>query len=540
LGQQLRSRRDALAKGRQTTPELCPAGAPRLTEAPVKSLLGDERFRVVAETIVDGLIVIGADGAIRYFNSGCEKLFGYAADEVIGQNVKILMPSPLAEAHDSYLARHRATKVRRIIGIGREITGMRRNGETFPMHLSVGEGVVDEGVVYVGVIYDLTEKRRNAELLLHHQKLDALGHLSGGVAHDFNNIINIITGNLEILEDQNLPPSARRAVQRAQDAAWRAARITQRLLAFARRQPLTPQVLDLNKSLSGMTEMLHRSLGEHIKLQLELDESIPKVEVDIDQFETAILNLALNARDAMTGGGTLCIETEKVHVAPDDGPAAFDPRAPTYVLVSISDNGQGMPKEVRQRAFEPFFTTKDPGSGTGLGLSMVYGFLNQIGGHVSLYSEPGQGTRVSLYFPPADVGPDAASASHPETTASKGERVLVVEDDADVRFVTVARLESLGYHVIVAVDGESALELIKGGEDIDVLFSDVIMPGDLNGHQLAQAALRERPNLAIVLTSGYSRIMAEAGARESKFMFLSKPYSKPRLAAVMREALGAR
>jgi PAS domain S-box-containing protein len=505
------------------------------------TLFDDERFSIVPETMVDGLIVIDAAGAILYFNHACERLFQYDAEEAIGQNVRILMPSDVSAAHDGYLRRHRETKVKRIIGIGRELTGMRKDGSLFPMHLSVGEGLIDGETLFVGIIYDLTDKKRGEEIILHHQKLDAIGQLSGGVAHDFNNIINIITGNLEIAADQDLTPAAQRAVARAQEAAWRAARITQRLLAFARRQPLRPKRIDVNDTLRGLAEMLRRSIGETIELVMTLSPEAWRTEADIDQFETAVLNLSLNARDAMPNGGKIAIETANIVFSETPGSVADVPPG-EYVTLSVSDNGDGMSREVRERAFEPFFTTKETGAGTGLGLSMIYGFLKQLGGHARIYSEPGVGTRVTLYFPRAAEAQTGAENADKSVRMGRGETVLVVEDDADVRIVTVSRLESLGYRVLVAANGPVALETLKANTGaVDLVFTDVVMPGGMSGHDVAAAVRVIAPEVAIVLTSGYSKEMATGeGVDRAQTHFLAKPYAKKALSVVLREALDAR
>ncbi|MEZ5937254.1 MAG: PAS domain S-box protein [Hyphomonadaceae bacterium] len=503
--------------------------------AKVKEFFSDERFRTVTETMVDGLIVIDAAGVIRYVNPGCNRLFLYADGELLGKNISSLMPSPFAEMHDGYLARHRDTKVKRIIGIGRELTGLKASGETFPMYLSVGEASIGGETAFVGVIYDLTEKKRAEEMLLHHQKLDAIGQLTGGIAHDFNNILSIVSGNLEIIEGLDLPPAAKRAIARAQDASMRAARITQRLLAFARRQPLTRRTLDPNGTLKELYDMLRRSMPETIDIQLEFSENLPPIETDIDQFETAILNLATNARDAMPDGGELCIETDMVRY--DEAP--WSPEqipAGTYVRVCVCDNGTGMTPDIRDRAMEPFFTTKGAGVGTGLGLSMVYGFLKQLGGHARIYSEPGRGTRVSLFFPAAEVDGAIPLARNDEATPmGHGELVLVVEDDPDVREVSVARIEALGYRVCVAVDGPSALETLSRNPDIRAAVLDVVMPGPLDGHALAERIVDLAPEIGVILTSGYSERMATAG--DMRWPFLSKPVPRVALARTLRNVL---
>ena len=516
--------------------ELDSPGVWSLLNITLKSLLEDDRFRIVPETMVDGLIIIDAAGAIQYVNPGCEKLFKYTAGELIGRNVAALMPGPYAANHDSFLSRHRETRVKRIIGIGRELTGLKSDGTVFPMYLSVGEAETASGIIFVGIIYDLTDKKRAEEMILHHQKLDAIGQLSGGIAHDFNNILAVIGGNLEMIANVDLPPAARRAVARAQDAAVRAARITQRLLAFARKQPLQRQMLDLNKCLEDMSEMLQRTIGEAVDIRMYLASNTGIVDADIDQFETAVLNLVVNARDAMPEGGVVTIETEMVQF--DDDPRIAQEAPPgDYLRVSVSDNGAGMSAEVCARAIEPFFTTKEVGAGTGLGLSMVYGFMKQIGGHARLYSEVGHGTRVSLFFPHAGSGDTAPHAAADTSTPSgDGETILVVEDDPDVRLVTVSRLESLGYRVKIAVDGTSALDVLGRSPEIQLALVDVVMPGGMDGHALADEIEKRHPRIRIVLTSGYSPRMATAAGRAGR-PFLPKPSTRAQLAQMVRGTL---
>ena len=510
-----------------------------LPETSLDSLFTDDRFRIVPETMVDGLIVIDAAGTIQYVNPGCESLFRYTSGELLGQNVSALMPRPQAATHDGYLARHRETRVKRIIGMGRELSGLKADGTVFPMYLSVGEAETPNGIIFVGIIYDLTEKKRAEEMILHHQKLDAIGQLSGGIAHDFNNILSVIGGNLEMIAAVELPPAARRAVARAQDAAVRAARITQRLLAFARKQPLTRRPINLNEALADMAERLQRAIGQQIEVRMHLSEDPGVIETDIDQFETAILNLAVNARDAMPDGGILSIETEGVRF--DDDPRTAQEAPPgDYLRVSVSDTGVGMTPEVRARAIEPFFTTKEAGSGTGLGLSMVYGLMKQLDGHARIYSEVGRGTRVSLFFPREhrEAAPKQEPLE-PATPVGEGETVLVVEDDPDVRLVTVSRLESLGYQVKIAVDSANALDVLSRTPDIALALVDVVMPGGMDGHALADEIEKRHPRVKIVLTSGYSPRMASSGAKTER-PFLPKPSSRAQLAQMVRATLSSR
>jgi PAS domain S-box-containing protein len=396
----------------------------------------------------------------------------------------------------------------------------------------------------IGMLKDVTDRRRAQaeqerlnERLREAQKLEALGTMAGGIAHDFNNILSVIGGNLEMIAALDLPPAARRAIARAQDAAVRAARITQRLLAFARKQPLKKQPVDLNQALDDMRELLQRTIGETIDISMHLAKDVGVVDTDIDQFETAILNLVVNARDAMPSGGAIAIETEGVWFDDDPRTGQEAPPPGNYIRVSVSDTGVGMSPEVCARAIEPFYTTKELGSGTGLGLSMVYGFMKQIEGHARLYSEVGHGTRVSLFFPVSGAGTFAAPG--PDDVAipvGAGETVLVVEDDADVRLVTVSRLESLGYLVKIAVDGPSALDVARSNPEIELSLIDVVMPGGMDGHALADEIEKISPRMKLILTSGYSPRMAASGTRTSR-PFLPKPSSRAQLAQLVRAVI---
>jgi PAS domain S-box-containing protein len=497
-----------------------------------------EEFKVVTETMVDGLIVINGAGVIQYVNPSCERLFQYQAGALIGRNVSVLMPPPFAESHDGYLARHRDRRVRGIVGSGRELKGLKADGTVFPMYLSVGETILGGATRFIGIVYDLSEKKRAEELILHHQKLDAIGQLSGGIAHDFNNILSVIGGNLEMIAAAEQTPASIRALHRAKEAVERAARITHRLLAFARRQPLEPEPIDLNEAPIGLHDMLRRALGETISLELDLQANPAIVDADTDQLETAVLNLAINAKDAMPTGGRIVVETDTVTISED--PRTIQEVPPgQYVCVSVSDNGHGMSPELLVRAMEPFFTTKEVGQGTGLGLSMVYGFLKQLSGHVRIYSEVGRGTRVSLYFPLSAQPEGASIAPHQDFSLplGDGELVLVVEDDADVQLVTVDRLERLGYRVITAVDGSAALDIAHATPDIDLALLDVVMPGGMDGHELASRLEVSKPNIKLIMMSGYSSKMVAGLGPGIRHPFLAKPVSLIKLARTLRGVL---
>jgi PAS domain S-box-containing protein len=461
-------------------------------------------LQAVVDTAVDGVILIDARGCVLMFNPACERLFGYAADEVVGQNVKMLMPSPSRDAHDGYIESFRRTGERKIIGIGREVVGRRKNGSTFSMDLSVGEAKEAGESNFVGIIHDLTGRKRTAEQLVQAQKMETVGQLSGGIAHDFNNLLTVIIGNAEFLSQQLKPrPDLQRLADDIERAGERGAELTRRLLAFSRRQTLMPVEFDCNTLLESMRTLLRRALREDVEIRTALDAQLWTAFADKAQLESAILNLALNAQDAMPGGGCLTLTTANLPL--DDQYQSTHPevRPGDYVMVAVTDNGEGMPKEVLDRVFEPFFTTKEVGKGSGLGLSMVYGFAKQSNGHVAIYSEPGLGTTVRIYLPsmPAstrqagDQVRVAENALAVELPAGQ-ETVLVVEDDPFVRRYAINCLASLGYRVVEALDGDEALRKLASGFDADIFFTDIVVPGGMSGWEPRRACPKSQPRPA--------------------------------------------
>jgi len=499
------------------------------------------RIEVLFETAVDGIIMIDAHGCISKFNPACEKLFGYAAAEVIGQNVKMLMPAPYRDEHDRYLESYQRTGVRKIIGIGREVRGQRKDGSVFPMDLSVGEAKQDGESVFVGIVHDLSERKHTEEQLVQAQKMEAVGQLSGGIAHDFNNLLTVIVGNAEFLADEL---KARHDLQRLADsivqAGERGAELTQRLLAYGRRQTLNPVEIDCNQLVAGMRKLLQRTLSEEIDIKVSLDPELASAFADAGQLENAILNLAINAKDAMPDGGSITITTANIHLDARYAEQHPEVHPGDYAMIAVTDDGSGMPKEILEHVFEPFFTTKDVGKGSGLGLSMVYGFVKQSNGHVAIYSEPGLGTTVRIYLPATATAAERAPSLPAEVdeTAAGKETVLVAEDDPFVRAYAVNCLQSFGYRVVEAVDGRDALNKLSGGVSADLLFTDVVMPGGINGWELAVNARKVRPELKVLLTSGYAlEALAERGRLPAGAVVLNKPYRKAELARRVREAL---
>lgn len=500
---------------------------------------GAAQLRAVVDTAVDGVILIDARGSILMFNPACEGLFGYAAAEVVGENVKMLMPPPFCDEHDRYLDNYHRTGKRKIIGIGREVQGQRKDGTTFPMDLSVGEATQTGESTFVGIIHDLSERKKTEQQLLQAQKMETVGQLSGGIAHDFNNLLTVMIGNAETLQERL---KARADLKQLCDtivfAGERGAELVHRLLAFSRRQLLQPTEIDCNQLVQRMEKLLRRALREDIDIRTSLAERLSLALADPGQLESAVLNLALNAQDAMPDGGCLTLSTEIAMLDERYRSANPEVRAGDYVMVAITDDGDGMSPEVLKRVFEPFFTTKEVGKGSGLGLSMVYGFIKQSKGHVSIYSEPGLGTTVRLYLPSlrhTSTGPQQVGAG--KHLVGGNETVLVVEDDPFVRGYAVASLEELGYHVLMAENGVEALARLEA-ESPDLLFTDVVMPGGVNGWELAEQAKRIRPGLKVLLTSGYPlETLTLRGRLSEAAKVLNKPYRKSELAARLREAL---
>ena len=497
-------------------------------------------LRSILDTAPDAIVTIDETAIIQSFSNAAEKLFGYTPGEVIGCNVKMLMPAPHHENHDGYLAGYLRTGEKRIIGVGRQVKGRRKDGTIFPMDLAVGEVTLGGTHIFTGFIRDLTARVKMEEDLRQAQKMEAVGQLTGGVAHDFNNILTVISGNLEILERRLTDAEHRDILNEAQEASKLGGELTKRLLAFGRRQPLNPKPTDLNALAEGMTEMLRRSLGETVEIEIRLADGLPMIMADPGQIENALLNLAINARDAMPNGGRLVVQTAPAEIDRDYAAAFVDVLPGKYVTLAVTDTGTGMSPEVRQRAFEPFYTTKGPGEGSGLGLSMIYGFVKQSGGHVQLYSELGHGTTVRLFLPEYAGDASAVAERAPASIArtASGETVLVVEDDQRVRRVSVRRLRELGYTVIEADSGPAALLVLDREEPIDVLFTDVVMPGGMTGIDLAHEARRRRPELKILFTSGYAESTTVESARlTTDAGWLGKPYSINELDAKLRDLL---
>jgi signal transduction histidine kinase len=388
----------------------------------------------------------------------------------------------------------------------------------------------------------IAERQQLEEQLRHAQKMEAIGQLTGGLAHDFNNMLAIIVGALNLLMRRlkDVEPSARKYIESAQEGAHRAAQLTQRLLAFSRQQALTPKTLDVNKLVQGMSELLRGTLGRDITLEVVVGGGLWQVHADESQLENAILNIALNARDAMPDGGRLTIETQNAHLDERYAAANLGTSPGQYLMISVTDTGAGMPPHVAAKAFDPFFTTKEQGKGTGLGLSQVYGFVKQSGGHIKIYSEPGRGTSIKIYLP-RHHAPGGQPAEFQQATGlpmeGHQELVLVVDDEDVVRSIAADGLRELGYRVLEAPDARTALALLEEYPDVDLLFTDIVMP-EVNGRKLAEQALRKRPGLKVLFTSGYTRnAIVHNGVVDADVHLIGKPSTLDELAEKVRDVL---
>ena len=489
----------------------------------------------------DIFVVIDGDGVFRRVNPATTAILGWGEEELLGRPLFDFVVPETVDATRAALEHARESALPTVENRYRTKDGGERR---------ISWVAAPEGDLIYAYGRDVTAEReaeaeleRAQEALRQSQKMETVGQLTGGVAHDFNNLLQIVTGNLETLQ-RNLPadmPRLRRAAENAQTGAKRAATLTQRLLAFSRRQPLDPKPIAANRLVADMSELLHRTLGETIELETVLASGLWRAEADPNQLENALLNLAVNARDAMPDGGKLTIETANAHLDRGYTDRNAEVRPGRYVVICVSDTGTGMDADTAARVFEPFFTTKEVGRGTGLGLSMVYGFVKQSGGHVKIYSEPGHGTTVKIYLPRL-VGAVAEEAEAAEPLAPEGAReetVLVCEDDDDVRAYSVESLRELGYRVLEAHDGPAALRLLERQEGrVDLLFSDVVLPGGMTGADLAERARALRPGLPVLFTTGYARdAIVHHGRLDAGVELLTKPFTYADLAQRVRDVI---
>jgi PAS domain S-box-containing protein len=494
----------------------------------------EERQRIF-ETSQDLILVTDTAGNFVQVSPSSRTILGYEPSEMVGRSaIEFIHPDDLDNTRNEMRSARRGQQMR-------NFEARYRHKESGRVVFLNWMGTWSEPVrrhFFIG--RDLTDKQAAEAQFRQAQKMDAVGQLTGGVAHDFNNILTVITGTIGILGDAVADrPELASIARLIDDAAERGAQLTKHLLAFARKQPLQPREVDVNALAMEAAKLLHPTLGEQIEVLPKLSEDAWPALADPNQLTTAILNLALNARDAMPHGGKITLETRNIYL--DDGYASIhsDVVPGNYVMVAVSDTGTGIAPENLEKVFDPFFTTKEIGKGTGLGLSMVFGFVKQSGGHVKIYSEVDHGTSVKIYLPRSIALPETASEAEASSNLRGGnETILVVEDDALVRKYVITQIASLGYGTLQAANAAEALKLVESGVPIDLLFTDVIMPGGMNGRQLVEAATQMRPALRVLFTSGYTEnAIVHHGRLDAGVLLLAKPYRKPELARMIRVAL---
>jgi PAS domain S-box-containing protein len=500
----------------------------------------EQLARRIIDTALDAFVQTDESGSIVNWNPQAEKIFGWARKDALGKKfIELIIAGSDRDDLRAALDRFLRSGQGQILGNRREIQAQRRNGKEFTAELSVTALRRREGILFNGFFRDLTDKMAAEDRIRQAEKMEALGQLTGGIAHDFNNILTVITGTIEILaEAVEKEPQLAAITKMIDDAAARGADLTQHLLAFARKQPLQPRETDVNMLIIDTVKLLRPTLGEHIEIESVFEDEACLATVDPNQLATAILNLSLNSRDAMPYGGKLILETGSAFL--DEGYASMndDVRPGRYALIAVSDTGTGIPAAILDKVFNPFFTSKGPGKGTGLGLSMVYGFVKQSAGHIKIYSEEGHGTTIKMYLPPGTGALVASDAAAVAAVEGGHETILVVEDDKLVRDYVLTQLHSLGYVTLDAANAAEALTVCDAGHEFDLLFTDVIMPGAMNGRQLANELQNRKPGLKVLFTSGYTEnAIIHHGRLDSGVLLLAKPYRKSDLAMMIRKAL---
>jgi PAS domain S-box-containing protein len=544
LSREVRARRQAeieLRELNETLEQRTEARAAEIREVFSQLYESERQFRNLVESVTDyAIFMLDQNGVLITWNAGAARIKGYTADEVIGQHFSIFYSE---DDRRNGVPRQALETARRVGRIAMEGWRIRKGGDRFWANVIINAVRNEENgtVAFAKVTHDLTERRTMEEQLRQVQKMEAIGQLTGGIAHDFNNLLTVISGNIETVQRRmsRAFPGLYRYLDAAARAVDRATTLTHRLLAYSRRQPLEPQSVDLNRLILGMSDLLGRTLGAHITIETVMAGGLWQVSADPIQVENAVINLSVNARDAMPDGGKLTLETANTYLDEAYAKTNAEVTPGQYAMLAVSDTGIGMTVDVVERVFEPFFTTKDVGAGTGLGLSQVYGFIKQSGGHIKVYSEPGGGTTVRLYLPrlmgqPAAIE-DELPPPHPLPVGGR-ETILVVEDNDEVRAYTTAILRELGYEVLEAPEGGAALSLIASEPRIELLFTDVGLPGPFNGRQLADEARKLRGDLRVLFTTGYARnAIIHQGRLDPGVQLIVKPFNFAGLAAKIRQ-----
>jgi PAS domain S-box-containing protein len=518
----------------------------------------EQRFRLLVSGIQDyAIFMLDPEGRVIHWNAGAERLKGYRPEEIIGRHISCFYDSEDVQSGvperllETAAARGSVSEEgRRVRKDGSQfwasvlVTAIRDESRQLRGFAKLTRDISARMEADAAAAREREERERTQELLRQSQKMEVLGQLTGGIAHDFNNMLGVIIGNLEILkrrlrsEDQRIGAPIQSALQ----GVDRAAALTQRLLAFSRRQPLEPRPVDVNRLVSGMSNLLHRTLGESIAVETVSAAGLWLTYADVNQLENALLNLAVNARDAMPNGGKITIETGNVYLDEAYAAAHAELTAGQYVMLAVTDTGVGMSKETVDRAFEPFFTTKEEGQGTGLGLPQVFGFVKQSAGHIKIYSEPGHGTTVKLYLPRlAGSGVEIHDVSNfePVSAEPRLKTILVVEDNELLLMPVAEALREQGYRVLTATDATTALAVLEKQPDVRLVFTDVGLPGGLNGRQLADEARRQHPGLLVLFTTGYARnAIIHQGRLDPGVEFIAKPFTYAALIAKIQRVLG--
>ncbi|MEO8090984.1 MAG: PAS domain S-box protein [Gemmatimonadales bacterium] len=506
----------------------------------------DERYRVIADAASDAIITIDTGSQILVVNPAVERIFGYRPEELTGKSLTMLLPEYLRHRHEAGFGRYLETGNRHLDWAAIELTGLHRNGHEVPLEVSFGESRGPAGHTLTAILRDISDRKaseaalREAEQeLLQAQKMEAVGRLAGGIAHDFNNLLTVVLAAVHELLDRPPGPAGQADLLAIKEASERAAALTAQLLAFSRRQVLRPVEVDVNDVVRRTESMLHRLMGDHITVVCDLYDGLGAVHADRAQLEQVLVNLALNARDAMPEGGTLGFETSNIEVGGDQAGTDSTLEPGLYVMLAVTDTGHGMDPITKAQIFEPFFTTKEEGKGTGLGLATVYGIVKQSGGGIYASSEPGKGTTFKVYLP------CIRKCAAPEVqvpivggSARQGGVILLAEDRADVRRLTAKILRKSGYEVLEAASGEAALDLAGAhAGQIDALLTDATMPG-MSGKTLAERLGVTRPQTRIIFMSGYAdEAVLERSMIESGITFVQKPFTPAGLSAAVRSAL---
>ena len=500
----------------------------------------ERRFAALFEAAPDAVVLTDPHGTIALVNQQAERIFGWTRGELVGRPVEVLMPARARSGHaalrEQYVQSHAGP---REMGAGRDLRAVRKNGDEFPVEISLSPMEADGEVVVAAAVRDITERKQLEAQLLQSQKMETVGHLAGGIAHDFNNLLTIIHGTTELASD-NLREGdpLRHDLDTIRDAATKAAAVTRQLLAFSRQQILQPTTVNLNDVVRSVETLLRRLIGEHIELVIRPAEDLANVRVDAGQIEQVIMNLAINSRDAMPRGGTLTIETSNVVLDETDPITPSANQSASLVRLVVGDSGTGMDEATLERVFEPFFSTKEPGRGTGLGLSTSYGIIRQSGGEISVQSEVGKGTAVTIDLPRDPGAAVVIDSTHAASPGRGTETILVAEDDPGIRKIALRMLGGAGYSVLLAAGAEEALELLERHDGpVHLLLTDVVMPG-MSGRTLAELIQRSHPGMKILYTSGYTDdAIVHHGVLAEGMHFLGKPYSTAELTRKVREVL---